>query len=312
MQKASRFRKQDMTSLDITDLLIRSNSVPAGHLRWRAFLSFLFLAVFTWLPLYPAQPQEILYPGGYAISSEYSLSANIFAIADTLKITRKVVNNEPFFLSGLYFSENLPPDFEILSSSVRLNDRPVAFMEEGPFGGYIIDNYNCYHWILDDPISESVGNVVNQGDSVTLEVLVRSNDIGNYVLPMHTTVFCGNGTGFFSISEAINVEVRISLDIEDDTESAAEIASTYLLSTAFPNPFNSSVSIKYLGGRLPGKNINLAIYDLLGRSIYHCESESRGDGVLRWYPDVSIASGVYTYRLSAGDISSTGKIMLLK
>jgi hypothetical protein len=79
----------------------------------------------------------------------------------------------------------------------------------------------------------------------------------------------------------------------------------------FPNPFNPSTSIKY---ELPRTtHVSLNVYDMLGREVATLMNEEKSAGVYTVHWDASgIASGVYFYRLKAGDFVQTKRMLLMR
>lgn len=149
---------------------------------------------------------ETLYPSGYNLSSQYDLSDYAFTIADTLLITRTVRNNESFPISGLYFSENLPPEFSLIDYSIRLdgNDIAIQFMEN--MAPAVVDGYTTYEWVVDNP-GGSPQNVINPGQSIVFELRLICANIGTYQFPFHATAFSGGSSGFYSTDEIITLNV---------------------------------------------------------------------------------------------------------
>lgn len=82
------------------------------------------------------------------------------------------------------------------------------------------------------------------------------------------------------------------------------------LAQNYPNPFNSSTIIGF--SLAQEQNVKLKIYNLLGQEIATLLSDHMvvGDYEFRWYANVP--SGVYFYRLQAGDFVETKKMILLK
>lgn len=79
----------------------------------------------------------------------------------------------------------------------------------------------------------------------------------------------------------------------------------------YPNPFNPSTVINY---QLPkASNVKLSIYDALGQSVSILvnESQSAGKHQVEWNAS-SFPSGVYFYRIEAGDFVSDKKMILIK
>jgi photosystem II stability/assembly factor-like uncharacterized protein len=86
----------------------------------------------------------------------------------------------------------------------------------------------------------------------------------------------------------------------------------YALHQNFPNPFNPVTKISY-DLHESGK-VNLKIYDLSGKeavSLINNEVQSAGYYTVIFNAK-NLASGVYFYRLTAGDFVSTKKLMLIK
>ncbi len=83
------------------------------------------------------------------------------------------------------------------------------------------------------------------------------------------------------------------------------------LSQNYPNPFNPSTTIKY---ELPNSAIvKLTVFDLVGREVSVLVSERKDAGVHEVRFDGSgLASGVYFYRLTAGDFVQTRKLLLVR
>jgi hypothetical protein len=93
--------------------------------------------------------------------------------------------------------------------------------------------------------------------------------------------------------------------------TAAAVPSSFSLAQNYPNPFNPSTTIKY---ELPkSSDVRLSVYDMLGREVSVLVNERRDAGVHEVKFDGSnLASGVYVYRLQAGDVTQTKRLMLLR
>jgi hypothetical protein len=79
----------------------------------------------------------------------------------------------------------------------------------------------------------------------------------------------------------------------------------------YPNPFNSSTTIQY---ELPvNSNVTIEIYDVLGRRVATLVNEKQEAGYhqIRWDAKDK-ASGMYFYRIQAGDYVEAKKMLLLK
>jgi hypothetical protein len=92
---------------------------------------------------------------------------------------------------------------------------------------------------------------------------------------------------------------------------ASSLLTHFSLAQNYPNPFNPSTTIKY---ELPHSSVvRLSVYDMLGREVSVLVDERRDAGVHEIKFNASgLASGVYVYRLQAGDFVSSKQLLLLK
>jgi hypothetical protein len=83
------------------------------------------------------------------------------------------------------------------------------------------------------------------------------------------------------------------------------------LAANYPNPFNSMTIIRY---SLPEPaEVKIEIYDILGRKVETLVQGEQPAGYLQVIWDASDrSSGLYFYRIQAGDYSETRKMVLLK
>jgi hypothetical protein len=89
------------------------------------------------------------------------------------------------------------------------------------------------------------------------------------------------------------------------------IPSEYSLIRNYPNPFNPSTNIEF---SLPHSGcVTLKVYNTLGEQVAELLSENRDAGKYRVQWNASnLPSGVYFYRLQAGEFMQTNKLLLLK
>ena len=90
-----------------------------------------------------------------------------------------------------------------------------------------------------------------------------------------------------------------------------ELPREYELKQNYPNPFNPSTMINY---QLQIKNdVELSVYDLLGKKVATLVNQRQQAGYYQVEWDATgFASGVYYYRLEAGNFMQIRKMIYLK
>jgi len=95
------------------------------------------------------------------------------------------------------------------------------------------------------------------------------------------------------------------------TPISTEIPTKYSLSQNYPNPFNPTTKIKFDVVRLG--DVKIVVYDVMGREVQTIVNESLKPGTYETTFDGStLNSGVYFYKLTAGDFVMTKKMLMIK
>jgi photosystem II stability/assembly factor-like uncharacterized protein len=119
--------------------------------------------------------------------------------------------------------------------------------------------------------------------------------------PTITCVF--QDQGGLQDSTVWSLTTDVSLDHPVPTE--------FMLSQNYPNPFNPTTNIELRIANC--ESVSLKIFDVLGREVTTLVNETRQPGIytVRWDAS-SMPSGVYVYRLRAGNFVSTKQMVLLR
>ncbi len=273
----------------------------------------LVAALFIFLAAVCINADDTVYPNGYSISCRYSLSDTIIEYPEMVMITRTIVNRESFPLTGLYLSENLPSGLSAFGYSLGINGLSTGspFVDANP--NEIISGCNSYYWLLDDPTEPSgAHDTLYPGDSLVCHFSVTPDSAGLFKLPLHTAVFYGNSISFFATDDTLTLRVQTPLDVDNPGDGSL-LPARFITSQGYPNPFNASVRIQYSGENIVGEKLTLVIRNLLGQEIkretVNVASES---GELQWTPETSLSSGIYFYKLEAGQATYSGKLVLVK
>ena len=94
---------------------------------------------------------------------------------------------------------------------------------------------------------------------------------------------------------------------------STQAPAVFSLAQNFPNPFNPSTNIRF---DISGKSLLqtvLSVYDILGKEIVVLVNEKLQPGEYNAsFYAADLPSGVYYYKLNAGDFAETKKMVLVK
>jgi hypothetical protein len=96
-------------------------------------------------------------------------------------------------------------------------------------------------------------------------------------------------------------------------ENNAFLQSEFTLNQNYPNPFNPSTNIQYAISST--QFVTLKVYDILGREVAILVNEEKPAGTYNVefrMQNLELSSGIYFYKLQAGDFVETKKMILLK
>ncbi len=159
----------------------------------------------------------------------------------------------------------------------------------------------------------NVSVLLNNGDG-TFQAAVNYG-AGNGPRSVFAVDLDGDGDNDLAVanSHSDNVSVLINLSITTGVDNSPEtyLPGSYLLAHNYPNPFNASTTINY---QLPiDSDVKLEVYNLLGQKVASLVDEKQRAGYRSVLWDASdVSSGLYFYKLTAGDYTETRRMMLVK
>ena len=136
-------------------------------------------------------------------------------------------------------------------------------------------------------------HAIDNGISFTYIVTVAGNY--NYVCTTHATL---GMTGSFNV-------------LATGIEKIGTVADVYRLFQNYPNPFNPVTTINF---SIPQNNfVTLKVYDITGREVKTLINSNLPAGEFKYAFDASsISSGIYFYKIVAGDFMDIKRLALIK
>jgi photosystem II stability/assembly factor-like uncharacterized protein len=199
-------------------------------------------------------------------------------------------NGEIFFLNrqgnqspGIY-ANTVPPSswvkiYSGITNSIYINSQNIIYVSSTE--GIILSANNGDNWklIFDDNPSRAFAHDLKVDGDI---LFIATNSYGLYELQIPTSVGEGN-----------------------------DLITSYKLYQNYPNPFNPSTKIKY---SIPlSQFVQVKVYDILGQEIKTILNEHKQAGIYEIeFNAEALPSGVYFYKLQAGEFLETKKMILLR
>ncbi len=107
------------------------------------------------------------------------------------------------------------------------------------------------------------------------------------------------------------IRAYVNLGATDVEKQSDVIPSEFSLQQNYPNPFNPTTDIQYA---IPSESyVSIVVFDVLGKEVATIVNERQSAGSYKADFNASnLPSGIYLYRINAGNFSETKKMMLIK
>ena len=127
--------------------------------------------------------------------------------------------------------------------------------------------------------------------------------------PGSITIYCTGAGG--SNPPNWNHGTSVTVNVVSGINPIEEVVHSYSLSQNFPNPFNPTTTISF--GIPKAGLVNISVYDITGKFVNELVNSELSAGKYNTAWDASsLASGVYFYKIQAGDFIEMKKMTLLK
>ncbi|MCL6099388.1 MAG: T9SS type A sorting domain-containing protein [Bacteroidetes bacterium] len=190
--------------------------------------------------------------------------------------------------NGVFITKNLGNDWTSTSTGLtNLNVRYITvsgtYLFVGTNNGVFLSTNNGLNWT---PASMGLADI----DVNTLAVS------GAYL-------FAGTSGG--------GIWKRLVSEMITSTENSRSLPSHFSIEQNYPNPFNPNTTINY---SIPKESfVTIEVYDVLGREVKTIVNENKQVGNYRVEFNASnLVSGIYFYRIQAGNFTETKKLILMK
>ncbi|MCI0531417.1 MAG: T9SS type A sorting domain-containing protein, partial [candidate division Zixibacteria bacterium] len=175
-----------------------------------------------------------------------------------------------------------------------------------------VDDGDVWNWMSS---GNFVPTVVNDTD-LSMMLTLSYADLDSGETRVEEFAFFGYDTTLVTTDSLANLINGMSTGVRPIANPPAALPKSYELGQNFPNPFNATTQIRF---NVPAASqVSLDVYDILGRKVRTLVNDYLTAGVKQILWDGKnqsgdqVASGVYFYRMTAGDYNQIKKMVLLK
>jgi len=221
--------------------------------------------------------------------------------------TDYAIPNRIYLTSKLYISNNGGLSWLLATSGLNDTSNYISFFQDQLATSllYILKSDGLFSSTVDTLFWQRIEG------SETLPIYfapngfyVNDHHMSNiFIEPVRKELYLGTAEGIYKIEIITNVNEDDRTDLD------------FSLSQNYPNPFNSSTIIEYQTEI--NSFVSIKVYDILGNEVAELVNERKesGDYSVK-FNTVSttggLPSGIYIYRLTAGNYEATKKFILLK
>lgn len=243
-------------------------------------------------------------------------SPGVLALSSSVTAASLYIPDPVYFTGGSQAFVQIPL---ILKGGERVFSLDVTLTYDKDIIGYqtfkqlILSNGNLVTALQAEPGKARFifvsGNLYN-GDLNPGNITFRFNKGLPEASVIHTSYKINDG------SEQLGPDIKLSNTGITSVDNQKTIPVKYDVSQNYPNPFNPSTIIRY---SIPQTSlVTLKIYNILGQEVKTLVNSERSPGIynVQWNGDDNfgqkVSSGIYIYRVTAGDFVQVKKMVLMK
>tara|TARA_R110001599_G_scaffold184627_5_gene378680 strand:- start:127259 stop:132175 length:4917 start_codon:yes stop_codon:yes gene_type:complete len=249
---------------------------------------------------------EIVFNSGNINASLNTDSLFVSSVQDSNGVNQVIVKATD--TGGLFVYDTLTVDV------ISVNDIPyyenlvdtVSFTDKSPgefnFAGKVKD--------VETPFDELTFSASVVPDQITLTL-----DAENGLIELSSDTFTGEGLLTFTTTDSdgdsASVDIILVVTMSTSNEDDGLMPDQFSLSQNYPNPFNPSSTIRF--GIPEAAVVKLEVFNLLGQRVKSLVNARKSAGYHTVTFNASdLSSGMYIYRIQAGDFVQIKRMTLIK
>jgi len=222
------------------------------------------------------------------------------------------------------YKGNLIPEWLIPSRRIEIIDADTMWLYDKPFG-FSFDNREIWEWPYNTAGIVDTKKITGySGYGLKYDAVVYFNLAKGLVDTLLSRRNSNSSSKFYTMSViddniwvvTFGGEILHSMLPVTSVKEHVHLPEQYLLAQNYPNSFNASTTIKFT--IVSTEAVTLKVYDVTGQEITNLASDTYPPGThsITWdgrnSTGLPVSSGIYFYRISAGEFSQVRKMQLVK
>jgi len=245
---------------------------------------------------------EVIDPNVLTAGETYYL--HVWFYVDDNDASKRVYdsNNSQNYVATLIIDSGLPVELTTFTANAVNNKIELAWQTATEVNNYGFEIERAKD--TESKLWEKIGFVEGHGNS---------NSPKHYSFIDNTV---SSGKYFYRLKQ---IDIDGSFEYSNVVEINLSLSTEFYLNQNYPNPFNPATTIKYTIPENDGGaplDVKLIVYDVLGREITTLVNEKQRAGSYEATFNAGsgdgLPSGIYFYKLTAGNFSEVKKMILMK
>jgi len=235
-----------------------------------------------------SETDRLFFDGGVSVVNPDQVDKSISLV----NIINESTQEKLFALRQITLAENDSVKIE------NVNDDQLKLISYGTSKNYDIE----LNFVSETGFGRFGSTGILLDENTTHIFLPDWNDIANTQL----TILVDNGN-----NGTIDDTLLVSNTVDVKDEGYLGVPKEYNLAQNYPNPFNPTTKIRYSLPHL--SDVSLIVYNILGQEVITLVNEQQPAGNYEVSFDATnLTSGIYLYKIQAGEFVETKKMVLMK
>lgn len=260
---------------------------------------------------------DVMYRYGsdpFALAATFDVPTNLGVFSCWLPATTQGPPplNQNFLEVRIHCYNALDASSAVMFDLVQVwTDEPCTPVELSSFIAKVKNNHVILNWQTATEVDNYGFEIERSSSKKNWEKIGFVNGSGNSNAPKEYRFVDNTGMNDKYTYRLKQIDANGRFTYSKEVEVELEAPTSYVLEQNYPNPFNPSTIISY---QLPIQSaVKIEVFNLIGENVATIVDGIKDAGYYEVeFNASSLSSGIYIYRINAGNFSSNRRMMLIK